>query len=164
MRILSTAAGTARHGIGAVVEAAVVVAIGAALVFGAAVITRSDPAGAADVYAAKGGNGNGHGGGGNAGSGSTSAVIVVPDGVFGGTTTATANPGGPGAWVHVRCYQGGGVALEAYVTVDGANQATFQLGPTPSWPNGAASCEAEEGYWDNSRWQVLASTTFNVSP
>ena len=162
MRVLSTAAGTARHGIGAIAEAAVVVAIGAALVFGAAVVTRSDPAGAADAYAAKGGNGGGHGGDSTTGGGAT-AVIVVPDGVFGGTTTATANPGGSDAWVHVRCYQGGGVAMEAYVAVDGASQATIQLGPTPSWSGGEASCEAEEGYWANSRWRVLAATTFNVS-
>jgi hypothetical protein len=72
MRILSTAGGTLRHGLGAVAEAAIVVAIAVTLVFGVAVVGRHGPAGAADVYAAKGGNGGGGGGG---GGGSLSATI-----------------------------------------------------------------------------------------
>jgi hypothetical protein len=62
MRILSTAGGAVRHGLGATAEAGLVVAIAATLVFGAAVVTRNDPAGAANVFAAKGGNGGGGGG------------------------------------------------------------------------------------------------------
>jgi len=71
MRIFSTAGAGVRHGVGAVIEAGLVVAIAAALVFGAAVVTRHDPAGAASVFAARGG---GNGGGGN-GGGSLSATI-----------------------------------------------------------------------------------------
>jgi hypothetical protein len=65
MRILSTAGSAVRHGLGATVEAGLVVAIAATLVFGAAVVTRNDPAGAANVFAAKGGGGGGSGGGGS---------------------------------------------------------------------------------------------------
>lgn len=92
-----------------------------------------------------------------------SASIAVPDGVFGGVTTATANPGGD-SWVHVRCYNEGGVAMEAWKKVDANNQATFQLGPTPSWSSGGASCEAEEGYFAKRGFKVLAKTTFEVAP
>ena len=92
------------------------------------------------------------------------AVLTVPDGYFGGTTTATANPGGD-AWVHVYCYQAGSVALETWGKVDVNNQLVLQLGPTPSWSSGAASCVAHEGYFGrNGRWHVLAETTFNVGP
>jgi hypothetical protein len=152
MRILSTAGGTLRHGLGAAAEAAVVVAIALALVFGAAVLTRTDPAGAADVYAARGGNG--HGGG----------SITVPDGVFAGTTIATVNPGGSGAWARAQCYQDGTLVYAQYVEADSTNQATFSLGPTPLWTGGSATCTAEEGYWGSSgRWRTVAETTFDVS-
>lgn len=77
-------------------------------------------------------------------AGRPSAAIAVPDGVFGGTTTATANPGGE-SWVHIRCYTAGSVGLEAWKKVDANDQATFQLGPTPSWASGGATCEATEG-------------------
>jgi len=77
MRILSTAGGTLRHGLGAVAEAAIVVAIAVTLVFGVAVVGRHDPAGAADVYAAKGGNGGGGGGGGGGGATAPSEYSTI---------------------------------------------------------------------------------------
>ncbi len=55
MRIFSAIGGGIRHGLGAAAQAAVIAAISVALVFGAAVLTHDDPAGAADVFAAKGG-------------------------------------------------------------------------------------------------------------
>lgn len=95
--------------------------------------------------------------------GRTKAVITVPDGVFGGTTTATANPGGD-AWVHVACFQGRERVMATWKRVDTNNQAVFLLGPTPSWTSGPASCIAQEGYWaKGSRWRVLAETTFDVA-
>ena len=94
----------------------------------------------------------------------TAARITIPDGVFGGTTTATANPGGD-AWVYVACYRNGERVMGAYERVDENDQATFQLGPTPSWTSGAATCVGQEGYWaKGSRWRVLAETTFSVAP
>jgi hypothetical protein len=99
-----------------------------------------------------------------AAGGRTSARITVPDGVFGGTTTATANPGGD-AWVRIFCYRGGDKVLGAYERVNGDNQATFRLGPTPSWSSGGASCTAEEGsFAKGSRWRTVAETTFEVAP
>jgi len=110
MRVLSTAAGTARHGIAALAEAVVVVAIAAALVFGAAVVTRSDPAGAADVHAARGGNGNGNGGGAGGGAlpaGSTISLdqtyaLRLGDSVTFSTTVEDLN-GGEYPLVYLEC-------------------------------------------------------------
>jgi hypothetical protein len=51
MRIISGTAAAVRHGLGAVAEASTIAAIVAVLVFGSAVLTRTDPKGAADVYA-----------------------------------------------------------------------------------------------------------------
>jgi hypothetical protein len=97
-------------------------------------------------------------------AGRTSARITIPDGVFGGTTTATANPGGD-SWVYVACYRSGERVLGAYERVNSDNQATFRLGPTPSWASGAAHCVGQEGYWSKAgRWRVLAETTFEVAP
>ncbi len=92
------------------------------------------------------------------------ASISVPDGVFGGTTTATANPGGD-TWVHVQCFtvEDGSMGMEAYSKVDANNQATFTLGPTPSWGSGAAACVAEEGTWGKRGFRAIATTTFVVN-
>jgi len=68
MRVLSSTWETVRHALGVTAQAALIGAIAVTLVFGAAVVSRHDPAGAAAVYAARGGNGggNGHGGSGAA--------------------------------------------------------------------------------------------------
>jgi hypothetical protein len=150
MRILSTAAGTARHGIGAVAEAAVIVAIGAALVFGAAVVTRSDPAGAADVYAARGGNGGGHAGGGNAGAAPMSTISLNQ--TFAGlklgdpvtfTTTVESLNGGEYPLVYLECTS----VLDGAVLYGQLDypDATFVLGGGSSqwWAQqDAANCDA----------------------
>ena len=102
---------------------------------------------------------------GAANAGRVSANLTVPDGVFGGTTVAHANPGGPGTWVHATCMRGGAVAMVQWVRVDADNHATLVLGPTPSWLSGGASCTAEEGYFgSNSRWRVQDTATFTVAP
>ncbi len=153
MKAVSTAASTIRHTLGVALEALLLLAIVAALIFGSALLAGIQPAGADSVFAAKGGNGHGHGG--------TPASITVPDGVFAGTTTATANPGGEGTWVHAKCYQAGSLVLEQWRMVDSNNQATLNLGPTQLWQSGAADCTAEEGYFgNNSAFRVMAGTTF----
>lgn len=110
------------------------------------------------AIAAKGGGGNAPGG-----------VISVPDAVWGGTTTATVNPGGESAEVFVQCYApdfGGTYVYAAYFSVNASDQAL--IGPLWStlWPQGAASCRAQEGYFKRAgfgRWVALATTTFSVS-
>lgn len=153
MRIGSAIASGARHIVGVSLQALLMAAIITALVFAAAAVSLSAPAGGDSVFAARGGNGGGGG------------VLTVPDGVFAGTTTATANPGDDGTWVMAECFQNGTVVYRQYVKVDPTtHQATLTLGPTPSWSSGAASCRAEEGTWfKGSRWRVLATTTFEVT-
>lgn len=99
------------------------------------------------------------------GGGRTSGVtITVPDGVFGGTATATITGASSTAWFYVKCTQNGGTALLDWERIDATGHSYSQLGPTGSWTSGAATCTGEAGHYDRrSRWQTDASTTFNVS-
>ena len=147
MRAVFTAVSAARHSAVAIAEALLVAAIIAALLLALSPVYKPADflAGTQGADAARGGKG----------------TIVVPDGVFGGTVTATVNPGGEGTWARAFCYQNGALVYGQYVRVDANNQATFQLGPTPSWQGGDASCVAEELLKkNNGGWRVLASTTF----
>ena len=114
MRILSTAGGTLRHGLGAVAEAAIVVAIAVTLVFGVAVVGRHDPAGAADVYAAKGGGGGGGGGGSLSATisfaGNAAEPIAVSGGVTFVVTRSIADNSDP-FWVYNYCWDANGNLL-----------------------------------------------------
>ena len=150
MRAPSTIARGTRHIVGVGLQAVLLAAIVATVALAMSAFYK--PAGfVAGVDQAQAGGRN-------------SAVITVPDGVFGGTTTATANPGGD-AWVYVACFQAGERVMGEYQLVNSENQATFRLGPTPSWSGGAATCVGQEGYWAKSgRWRVLAETTFDVAP
>ena len=111
----------------------------------------------------------GAGGGKDSGSGSTSGVITVADAVYGGTTTATVNPGGEDVYVFVQCYApdfGGQYVYAAYFPVDAANKA--EIGPLWStlWPGGDAACQAQEGYFTRNgfgKWVDAATTTFRVT-
>ena len=115
---------------------------------------------AGTTFAAKGGNGAAHGGGGGGGS---TVTITVPDGVFGGVTTASVS-GASGLWVRAACSAFSGGSMVTWVATDSSGLATIQLGPTPTWMSGGASCTAEAGYFNNkSQWVVDASTGFNVS-
>lgn len=135
--------GRLRHVLEVVAEGGMVAVLGIGLIAGTAM-------------AAKGGHNTTHGG--------TSAAISVPDGVFGATTTATVSSAGSGATALANCYQGGLLVYAQYVSVDASGHATFQLGPTPMWASGSASCTAEVGAFSQTgRWQTLASTTFSVS-
>jgi hypothetical protein len=138
----------ARATAGVTIEGLLILGTIAALVLAGTVATRGEPGSATDAMAAR-----------------ATGTVSVPDGVFGGTTTATANPGDDGTWVIVDCSQNDVIVYRQAVKVDPAtHQATFTLGPTPLWSSGAASCRAEEGYWFKlTRWRVLATTTFNVS-
>lgn len=102
---------------------------------------------------------------GAANAGKVSPNLAVPDGVFGGTTVARADPGGAGTWVHATCLGSGQIALVQWARVDATNHATLRLGPTPSWTSGGAACSAEEGYFaSNGRWRVQDRATFEVAP
>ena len=156
MKALSSTASATRHAFGALSEALIIAAIIGALVFGHAVVSGASPLGANDAFAARGGNGRG---GGN----TTGGTLSVPDGVFGGTTTATANPGGD-AWVKARCFQNGTLVYYQSDRVDLNNQVVLTLGPTPLWSAGGACGTAEEGYYtSNWAWRTLATTTFRVA-
>ena len=150
MRVTSFITSGTRHVIGVALEALLIAAIIASLALALSAVSK--PAGlVAGLDNADA-------------AGRTAARLTIPDGVFGGTTTATANPGGD-SWVYVACYRSGDRVLGAYERVNGDNQATFRLGPTPSWLSGAAQCVGQEGYWAKSgRWRVLAETTFEVAP
>jgi hypothetical protein len=111
-----------------------------------------------------GGNGKG---GGKGGSTSTEGHLVVPDGVYGHTVTASANPGGTDVYVLAKCFANDGTLVwGGYFAVD-ANLQAF-VGPisAPNWANANASCTAEEGYFTRAgfgKWVGLAATTFKVS-
>jgi hypothetical protein len=83
---------------------------------------------------------------------------------FAVATTATTQP-----FVHLRCSQNGSLVLESWqgfsATALGSQQ--FNLGPTPAWTRGAASCTATLENWDsyskNGKTTALASTSFDVS-
>jgi hypothetical protein len=124
----------------------------------AAVVALTATATVGVAVAAKGG-----------GNGAVSGVISVPDAQYAGTTVATVNPGGADTYVFVQCWApdaGGKYVYAAYFPVDSSNQAT--IGPLWStlWPQGDASCTAQEGYFTRNgfgRWESVASTTFRVT-
>ena len=148
MRALSTAASLGRHTFSAVIEALVILAIVATLALGMAIATHSAPGGQA-ALAARGGG--------------TASSISVPNGVYGGTTTATVATTSTGIMAFAQCYQGGARVYAQFVSVDGGH-AMFKLGPTQLWTGGSATCTAEAGtFAHGGRWRAQATTTFSVS-
>lgn len=112
------------------------------------------------------------GGGKPGGGGSTGGTIslALMDGAtephfaarvtFNVSTTATQYP-----YVHLRCFQGGSLVGEGrqgfFPTALGNKW--FYLGPTPSWPSGAADCTATLEKSTSKGWSILASTpSFHV--
>ena len=83
---------------------------------------------------------------------------------FNVSTTATTQP-----FVHLKCWQSKTLVLEGWQgffdIALGSQQ--FNLGPTPAWQGGAATCTAYLENWDQysskGKITVLASTTFDVS-
>jgi hypothetical protein len=106
------------------------------------------------------------GGGGKPGGGGGSG-LSIPDGQYGGTTTATVTNPPSGTWVVATCYQGTGAVIFNRLEVDAAGQAVLTLGPTDGYAvdAGGANCQAEAKYWNLKRqkWVSLATTTFHVS-
>jgi hypothetical protein len=100
---------------------------------------------------------------GKPGGGSAVGAVRVDNGVYAGTTTAYAGPAAA-TWVRALCYQGGTLVFEQYRQFDSTRRATLQLGPTPLWTGGAASCTAQDGYWrSGSTWRVTSTSSFSVS-
>jgi hypothetical protein len=79
---------------------------------------------------------------------------------FNVSTTATTSP-----FVNLRCYQNGAQVGEGWATFfTGGTPGTFGL-YSNSWTGGAADCTADLGmFTSNSKWKVLASTSFHVNP
>jgi hypothetical protein len=109
-----------------------------------------------------GGNGNGKGK-----PSPTEGHLVVPDGVYGGTVTATANPGGADVYILAKCFSANGTLVwGGYFAVDANLKASIGPIAAQNWSNSSASCTAEEGYFTRAgfgKWVVLAATTFKVA-
>jgi hypothetical protein len=150
MRILATAGGAVRHGLGAVAEAGLVAAIAITLVFGVAVVARNDPAGAAAVYAAKGGNGNAGANGGGGGPSASIALIeparltaegswpMVGNSVSFAVSANVKERDLYSLWVANECFQDGVKIYAEYQPARDGVSGPFTL----DWTNGAASCTA----------------------
>lgn len=112
-------------------------------------------------------SGQGKPGGGGSGTGTISLALM--DGAteahfaarvtFTISTTATPYP-----YVHLMCYQNGTLVAEGrqgfFPTALGNEW--FDLGPTPAWQGGAATCTANLEKSTSRGWSVLGSTTFPV--
>jgi hypothetical protein len=161
MRILSTAGAGLRHGMGAVVEAGLVVAIAGVLVFGAAVVGRTDPAGATDVFAR-----SVSGSISLAGVNGTYAARTTPS--LGDTVTfdvsVSSNVNNPR--VEVMCYQDGKVVYGETGSIgqargdgtDSLGYNGFRLGGGGSiWKDvgGSASCKATLFYFGKKNGQQV---------
>jgi hypothetical protein len=123
---------------------------------------------AGTAFAAKGG-GQGKPGGGGTGTislalmdGATEAHYAARV-TFTISTAATTSP-----FVHLKCYQAGSLVLEGWQGFfpTALGNEWFNLGPTPSWSGGAASCTATLEKFSSKgggSWSVLASTSFAVA-
>jgi hypothetical protein len=101
MRLFSATAAAIRHGAGAAAEAALIAAIGVALVFGFAVGTGGSPSGAADINAA-----GKLGATIQLGSGSARTASVTAGTELTFTLTRTVPDNDPVMWVSQRCANG----------------------------------------------------------
>jgi len=148
VKAVSTAASTVRHTFGVASEALLILAIVGALVFAAATLSGTRPAGADSVFAARGGNGNGNGGG-NAGLGVVASSISLDQAgqalSLGSSVTFTTTvgdlTGNEYALVYLKCTQGDTVVY-GQLALPGT---TFVLGggSSPWWQvGGPASCMA----------------------
>ena len=113
------------------------------------------------------------GGGTVSGGGTLSLVMVVDQGTagtsfsdtvtFNVSTGVTAYP-----WVTVKCYQDGRlVSQESNGVFPTSLDKNFQLGPSPSWAGGAATCTATLENWDSyskhGTISAIASMSFDVA-
>ena len=150
MRAATIPWSTIRHALGVLAEALLIVAIIVTLLTVLAPVLK--PAGQyAGTVDARGKT-------------ASSVSIRVPDGVFGSTTTGVVTGSGV-TWVEVVCILPDGLTgMTSWARPDATGSFSVGLGPTPSWPSGAAACTASAGaYSSNGRWRVLATTAFKVS-
>lgn len=149
MRPVTSTISAARHSLGAVAEALLVVAIVATLVVALAPV-YGPAAWFAGSVDARGGK-------------ASSVTVIVPDGRFGGSVTGLVTGSGT-TWVDVVCTSSSGSGgMTTWARPDASGSFTVTLGPTPSWASGSASCQATAGYYaKNGRWRVLATTTFDA--
>jgi len=169
MRAGSAIASSGRHVAGMALQALLIVAIVAALVFAAAIVTLGNPAGATDALAGR----------------------VVATIEFDSSTARTA--GSPSfadsvgfrvdaqvskdsdlylLWVANKCYQGGKLVSVEYLPVKDAHAGEFTLGPAPmnggpqgNWSSGAATCKSYVWmYPDTSKPIRGASMSYDVAP
>ena len=153
MRAVSSAASGVRHVLGVSVQALLIFAILAAILLAFAPVYKPADflAGTGSVLAGKGQ------------AATSGASISIPDATFGSSVTASVR-GKSGLYVRVSCTQDGATVLVAVERTDANGQATFQMGPSPTWTSGSASCLGQAGHFDNrGRFQIDASTTFNVA-
>jgi hypothetical protein len=159
MRILTTMGSGVRHAAVAATEAALVVAIGVALVFSTAVVTGGKPAGAGDAFAK----------GPRVGAAASSVSLNQdPSTLHLGssvtfTSSASGLTGNQYPMIVVSCSQNG---APVYVQLDHAD-ATFLLGGGSSqWllNGGAASCKATlYAYGGKSIVTLAGPTTFDAA-
>jgi hypothetical protein len=107
------------------------------------------------------------GGGGGKPSGGGGGALSIPDGRYGGTTTATVTNPPTGTWVFATCYQGTAAVIFNRLELDAAGHAVLTLGPTDGYASGVggADCQAEAKSWNLKRqkWISVATTTFHVA-
>jgi uncharacterized membrane protein YeaQ/YmgE (transglycosylase-associated protein family) len=96
-------------------------------------------------------------------SGATGAATVQA--TYGGTitfdvaTTATAYP-----FVNLKCYQNGVLVAQGWAGFFAGALGDEMFGLySPQWTSGAADCTANLDMKVNTKWKVLASTSFHVS-
>jgi hypothetical protein len=156
VRLVSIAKSGTRHVTIAIGEAVLLLAISVALIIGTAVLSGTSPIGTGTALAGK------------------SMSLVIPDGEFGGSTTARlsgdsaslAATASGSMWLRAICQldADGSTGLVAWERLDASGQASIALGPTPSWGRGSASCTAAAGTFDShTRFKVAVTTTFYVS-
>lgn len=160
MHLRNHAAASTRHGLTALAEAALIVAIAAALTFATAVATGHGPAGAGAALAR----------GGSAiwidqsSYRSAGELSFGQDVNFGYRSDSATS-------IQLHCFQPAGsdrlvFADSRMLTADGWGYGTpFYLGPSGSWTEGAASCKAMLGNRSQSgKYRVEATVSFDVEP
>jgi hypothetical protein len=160
MRLISAAGGGVRHAMAAVTEAALVGAIGVALVFGLALAAGEAPAGA-DAALARGSSAIWI----DASSVKSTTTLVFGQALRFGYRSDTATS------IQLQCFQPAGsdrlVFSDFRMLYPGGlgYGEPFALGPSASWTDGAATCKALLGHRSKSnRYMVEASLPFAVAP
>ena len=154
MRALATVASLGRHGVTAVIEALIILAIVVTLALGAALASGTNgPTGADSVFAAKGGQ-TGGGGGKPPRGGAT--LSVTPDPIAAGGATYAVSGGGYGAGAMVAVNMATpGCCMAFNVLADSSGRISFE----------ATTAGAGTYYVKTYRYgttTLLASTSFTV--